>query len=47
MHDQQVRVNRNLGQASIMTLLTRIIHQDEGVLRFRIGSPGVAGFGWC
>ena len=27
--------------------LTRIIHQDEGVSRFRIGSPGVAGFGWC
>ncbi len=25
--------------------LARIIHQDEGVSRFRIGSPGAAGFG--
>ena len=25
--------------------LARIIHQDEGVSRFRIRSPGVAGFG--
>ena len=32
---------------SAVSLLARIIHQDEGVSRFRIGSPGAAGFGWC
>jgi hypothetical protein len=38
---------RGVVAIELIQLLARIIHQDEGVSRFRIGSPGAAGFGWC
>jgi hypothetical protein len=43
-----INENRNVSIETLMNAisqLTRIIHQDEGVSRFRIGSPGAAGFG--
>jgi hypothetical protein len=44
-----LQISKNPSQINVVRVLHggRIIHQDEGVSRFRIGSPGVAGFGWC
>jgi len=47
-HVRDVSANcRSRSEGERFAFLTRIIHRDEGALGFRVGSPGVAGCGWC
>ena len=39
------RMTTTVSQPALRTCLARFIHEGEGVLGFRVGSPGVAGCG--